>query len=705
VAAFFIESYEVLREYRLLMGDTGKERSSYSEHQHHHHSKLSTRRLKRKSIVPQQKAVSRWLGPREVAQKLLYKLQLKRKQKRSLAGLNYMSNHRKVAKVDLSAADSSQREDDIPLTNRVTIAQQVAEAYAAFQKEQQVLKMKSRGSSRTRVEGPTVASTDEASRHSASLYPSLNSLLNRSRSIALDSPSKADRLSYDYNDIYQDKESGDMHRLISGHADLFETLKREHVQLESPRSSIASSPTKATRDAVSPPKKRHDNDSPLKLHQSREAALAKVVQRRGDQEKRSQSMMLQQPSSDDDSSDRFHYADMLTPVGAPLMNHRDRNGDDRVDRDGDSSSSSLLSMDRRSEKRISIAEQVAAAYRQVSSGKVLPTAGVANLKWLAHSSDDSISTRSVSNVESTSNSSISIASQVATAYLQVDTGKRMFDQYKDASSSRHEISLLSLHKLAYDLGHYMSLTDITQSLSTFSIHGVMTSSSSSEGSSTIRYSDYINWWSRMEQISCYSLDDPELRRRKAAAQCFKRWDVTLSGYILSADFDALFAELVRRGLVDPLKVDLEESRAKLGLTSSSLVRRLRLNIFIRWLLSEDEDESIPPSDRYKCTEDAHCDPHHHQQQYQHYHHQHQQLLSSDRVLSRGRIPRVKHSPLVTVPEDDEEVEAKRYDEEAYLNCRHDVGTEKDDDGDNDDDNSTGMDSYVRNIHIDIDSTE
>jgi len=497
VAAFFIESYEVLREYRLLMGDTGKERSSYSEHQHHHHPKLSTRRSKRKSIVPQQKAVSRWLGPREVAQKLLYKLQLKRKQKRSLAGLNYMSNHRKVAKVDLSAADSSQREDDIPLTNRVTIAQQVAEAYAAFQKEQQVLKMKRRGSSRTRVEGPTVASTDEASRHSASLYPSLNSLLNRSRSIALDSPSKADRLSYDYNDIYQDKESGDMHRLISGHADLFETLKREHVQLESPRSSIASSPTKATRDAVSPPKKRHDNDSPLKLHQSREAALAKVVQRRGDQEKRSQSMMLQQPSSDDDSSDRFHYADMLTPVGAPLMNHRDKNGDDR---DEDSSSSSLLSMDRRSEKRISIAEQVAAAYRQVSSGKVLPTAGVADLKRLAHSSDDSISTRSDINVESTSNSSISIASQVATAYLQVDTGKRMFDQYKDASSSRHEISLLSLHKLAYDLGHYMSLTDITQSLSTFSIHGVMTSSSSSEGSSTIRYSDYINWWSRMEQI-------------------------------------------------------------------------------------------------------------------------------------------------------------------------------------------------------------
>ena len=237
-------------------------------------------------------------------------------------------------------------------------------------------------------------------------------------------------------------------------------------------------------------------------------------------------------------------------------------------------------------------------------------------------------------------------------------------------------------------------------------------------------------------ISCYSLDDPELRRRKAAAQCFKRWDVTLSGYILSADFDALFAELVRRGLVDPLKVDLEESRAKLGLTSSSLVRRLRLNIFIRWLLSENKDESIPPSDRCKLlhfacmhacyrsmrdrsyrtifttpmsadksTEDAHCDPHHHQQQYQHYPHQHQQLLSSDRVLSRGRIPRVKHSPLVTVPEDDEEVEAKRYDEEAYLNCRHDVGTEKDDDGDNDDDNSTGMDSYVRNIHIDIDSTE
>jgi hypothetical protein len=122
------------------------------------------------------------------------------------------------------------------------------------------------------------------------------------------------------------------------------------------------------------------------------------------------------------------------------------------------------------------------------------------LKRLAHSSDDSISTRSDSNVESTSNSSISIASQVATAYLQVDTGKRMFDQYKDASSSRHEISLLSLHKLAYDLGHYMSLTDITQSLSTFSIHGVMTSSSSSEGSTTIRYSDYINWWSRMEQI-------------------------------------------------------------------------------------------------------------------------------------------------------------------------------------------------------------
>jgi len=285
-----------------------------------------------------------------------------------------------------------------------------------------------------------------------------------------------------------------MHRLISRHADLFEVLKREHVQLESPRSSIASSSTKATRDAVSQSKKRHDDESPLKLHQSREAAIAKVVQRRGDQEKRSQSMMLQQPSSDDDSSDRFHYIDMLTPVGAP---HRDRNGDDR---DGDSSSSSLLSMDRRSEKHISIAEQVAAAYRQVSSGKVLPTAGVANLKWLAHSSDDSISTRSVSNVESTSNSSISIASQVATAYLQVDTGKRMFDQYKDASSSRHEISLLSLHKLAYDLGHYMSLTDITQSLSTFSIHGVMTSSSSSEGSSTIRYSDYINWWSRMEQI-------------------------------------------------------------------------------------------------------------------------------------------------------------------------------------------------------------
>ena len=70
---------------------------------------------------------------------------------------------------------------------------------------------------------------------------------------------------------------------------------------------------------------------------------------------------------------------------------------------------------------------------------------------------------------------------------------------------------------------------------------------------------------------------------------------------------------------------------------------------------------------------------------------------------------MKHSPLVTVPEDDEEVEAKRYDEEAHLNCRHDVGTEKDDDGDDDDDddddNSTGMDSYVRNIHIDIDSTE
>jgi hypothetical protein len=100
-------------------------------------------------------------------------------------------------------------------------------------------------------------------------------------------------------------------------------------------------------------------------------------------------------------------------------------------------------------------------------------------------------------------------------------------------------------------------------------------------------------------ISCYSLDDPELRRRKAAAQCFKRWDVTLSGYILSVDFDALFAELVRRGLVDPMKVDLEEARAKLGLTSSSLVRRLRLNIFIRWLLSEDDNECIPPSDRCK----------------------------------------------------------------------------------------------------------
>ena len=238
-------------------------------------------------------------------------------------------------------------------------------------------------------------------------------------------------------------------------------------------------------------------------------------------------------------------------------------------------------------------------------------------------------------------------------------------------------------------------------------------------------------------ISCYSLDDPELRRRKAAAQCFKRWDVTLSGYILSADFDALFAELVRRGLVDPLKVDLEESRAKLGLTSSSLVRRLRLNIFIRWLLSEDEDESIPPRDRCKLfhfacmhacyrsmrdrsyrtifttpmsadksTEDAH----HHQHQY--YHHQHQQLLSSDRVFSRGRIPRVKHSPLVTVPEDEEEVEGKRYDEEEHLHCvkahlnsRHNVGTEKDDDYGDGDDDSTGMDSYVRNIHIDIDSTE
>ena len=497
VAAFFIESYEVLREYRLLMGDTGMERTSYSEHHQHHHSKLSTRRSKRKSIVPQQKAVSRWLGPREVAQKLLYKLQFTRKQNRSLAGLNYMSSHRKIAKVDLSAADSSQREDDIPHTDRVTIAQQVAEAYAAFQKEQQVLKMKRRRSSRTRVEGPSVASTDETSHHGTSLYPSLNSLLNRSLSIALGSPSIADRSSYDYNDIYQDKESGDTHRLISGHADLFEVLKREHVQLQSPRSSITSSPTKATRDAVSQSKNRHDDESPLKLHQSREAAVAKVVRRRSDQEKRSQSTMLQQPSCDDDSSDRLHYADMLTPVGAPLRNHRDKNGDDR---DGDWSSSSLLSMDRRSEKRISIAEQVAAAYRQVSSGKVLPTAGVADLKRLARSSDDSISSGSVSNIESTSNSSISIASQVATAYLQVDTGKRMFDQYKDAASSRHEISLLSMHKLAYDLGHYMSLTDITQSLSTFSIHGAMTSSSSSEGSSTIRYSDYINWWSRMEQI-------------------------------------------------------------------------------------------------------------------------------------------------------------------------------------------------------------
>ena len=236
-------------------------------------------------------------------------------------------------------------------------------------------------------------------------------------------------------------------------------------------------------------------------------------------------------------------------------------------------------------------------------------------------------------------------------------------------------------------------------------------------------------------ISCYSLDDPELRRRKAAAQCFKRWDVTLSGYILSADFDALFAELVRRGLVDPLKVELEESRAKLGLTSSSLVHRLRLNIFIRWLLSEDEDESIPPRDRCKLfhfacmhacyrsmrdrsyrtifttpmsadnsTEDAHCDPHQ-KHQYQHYHHQYQQLMSNDRVLSRGRIARVKHSPLVTVPEDEEEVEGKRYDEEEHLHCvkahlnsRHNVGTE-------DDDNSTGMDCHVRNIHIDIDSTE
>lgn len=512
VAAFFIESYEVLREYRLLMGDTCKERSNiniYSEQHHHHdhHSKLSTRRSKRKSIVPQQKTVSRWLGPREVAQKLLYKWQLKRKQKRSLAGLNYMSNHRKAAKVDLSAVDSPQREDDIPHTDRVTIAQQVAEAYAVFQKEQQVLKKKRRGSSRTRLEGPTVASTDEASHHNASqLYPSLNSLLNRSRSIALGSPSKADRFSYDYNDIYQDKETGDMHRLISGHADLFEVLKREHVQLQSPRSSVTSSPTRrgdhtteASRDSVSQSTKRHDNDSPLKLHQSREAALAKLVRSRGDQEKRSQSMMLQQPSSDDDSSDRFHYADMPTPVGALLMNHREKNGDDK---DGDSSSSSLLSMDSRSEKRISIAEQVAAAYRQVSSGRLLPTAGVADLKRLAHSSDDSISTGSSSSVESTSNSSISIASQVATAYLQVDTGKRMFDQYKDAASSRHEISLLSLHKLAYDLGHYMSLTDITQSLSTFAIHGrAMTSaSSSSEGSRTIRYSDYITWWSRMEQI-------------------------------------------------------------------------------------------------------------------------------------------------------------------------------------------------------------
>jgi hypothetical protein len=512
VAAFFIESYEVLREYRLLIGDTYKERSNiyiYSEQHHHHdhHSKLSTRRSKRKSIVPQQKAVSRWLGPREVAQKLLYKWQLKRKQKRSLAGLNYMSNHRKAAKVDLSAADSPQREDDIPHTDRVTIAQQVAVAYAAFQKEQQVLKKKRRGSSRTRLEGPTVASTDKASHHNASqLYPSLNSLLNRSRSIALGSPSKADRFSYDYNDIYQDKETGDMHRLISGHADLFEVLKREHVQLQSPRSSVTSSPTRrgdhtteASRDSVSQSTKRHDNDSPLKLHQSREAALAKLVRSRGDQEKRSQSMMLQQPSSDDDSSDRLHYADMLTPVGVPLRNHRDKNGDDK---DGDSSSSSLLSMVSRSEKRISIAEQVAAAYRQVSSGRLLPTAGVADLKRLAHSSDDSISTGSSSSVESTSNSSISIASQVATAYLQVDTGKRMFDQYKDAASSRHEISLLSLHKLAYDLGHYMSLTDITQSLSTFAIHGrAMTSaSSSSEGSRTIRYSDYITWWSRMEQI-------------------------------------------------------------------------------------------------------------------------------------------------------------------------------------------------------------
>ena len=161
----------------------------------------------------------------------------------------------------------------------------------------------------------------------------------------------------------------------------------------------------------------------------------------------------------------------------------------------------LLSADSRSEKRISIAEQVAAAYRQVS-------AGVADLKRRAHSSDGSISTGSINvNFESTSHPSISIASQVATAYLQVDTGTRMFDQYKDTTTSshgRHEISLLSLHKLAYDLGHYLSLNDIAQSLSTFAIHvtpsSSSSSSSSSEGGSTIRYPDYITWWSRMEQI-------------------------------------------------------------------------------------------------------------------------------------------------------------------------------------------------------------
>jgi len=468
VAAFFIESSEVLKEYRHLMGCASIERS-YCEQ----HSKSSKRRSKRQSIIIQQKAVARWLGPWAAAQKILYKWQLRKKQKRSLAGLNYISNHRKAAKVAAAIPQSNkvnERMVDLSSlqTGRITIAQQVAEAYAAFQKER-LLKRGSVQSSQR--EDSTVGSTDESSshHHSASIYPSLNSLLNR---MALGgSPSKEHRIiseRFAYDDIYLDKETRDI-RVISRHSDIFEVLKREHVQLLYTPSPARRADHRRSRDESQPKKHDDDHESPLKLHQSREAALAKLMLRRGDEVDRKS--LRQQSSSDD--VDPLNESDLLTPVRAPPTSHRD----------GDLSSQSTDS--RRSDKRISITEQVAAAYRQVSAGKLLP---VTDLKLLA--SSDSGSTEIISKVvESTGHPSISIASQVATAYLQVETGKRLFDQYKGIAS-RHDISLLSLHKLTYDLGYYMSLGDITQSLSSFA--------RVTEG--TIRYSDYITWWSRLEMI-------------------------------------------------------------------------------------------------------------------------------------------------------------------------------------------------------------